>query len=173
MIQEHKAGDKLFVDYAGLTMPLTDPKTGEVSQAQIFVAAMGASNYTFAEATLSQSLPDWIGSHVRCFAFLGGVPRLVVPDNLRSGVTSACRYEPDVNPTYLALATHYGIAVVPTRVKKPKDKAKVENAVQQVERRLLAPLRNHTFHDLTELNTALAPLLHTLNTEITKSLGSS
>ena len=173
MLQEHKAGDKLFVDYAGLTMPLTDPKTGEVSQAQIFVAAMGASNYTFAEATLSQSLPDWIGSHVRCFAFLGGVPRLVVPDNLKSGVTSPCRYEPDVNPTYLALATHYGIAVVPTRVKKPKDKAKVENAVQQVERRLLAPLRNHTFHDLTELNAALAPLLEALNSEITKSLGSS
>ncbi len=173
MLQEHKAGDKLFVDYAGLTMPLMDPKTGEITQAQIFVAALGASNYTFAEATLSQSLPDWIGSHVRCFTFLGGVPRLVVPDNLKSGVTSPCRYEPDLNPTYLALANHYGVAVVPARVRKPKDKAKVENAVQQVERRLLAPLRNHTFHDLTELNAALAPLLDALNTEVRKSLGSS
>ena len=173
MLQQHKAGDKLFVDYAGLTMPLTDPKTGEITQAQIFVAALGASNYTFAEATLSQSLPDWIGSHVRCFAFLGGVPRLVVPDNLKSGVTSPCRYEPDINPTYLALANHYGVAVVPARVRKPKDKAKVENAVQQVERRVLAPLRNHTFHDLPALNAALLPLLELLNAEVTKSLGSS
>jgi len=173
MLQQHKAGDKLFVDYAGLTMPLTDPKTGEITQAQIFVAALGASNYTFAEATLSQSLPDWIGSHVRCFAFLGGVPRLVVPDNLKSGVTSPCRYEPDLNPTYLALATHYGVAVVPARVRKPKDKAKVENAVQQVERRVLAPLRNHIFHDLTALNAALLPLLQVLNADVTKSLGSS
>jgi transposase len=173
LLQVHKAGDKLFVDYAGLTMPITDPKTGEITQVQIFVAALGASNYTFAEATLSQSLPDWIGSHVRCFAFLGGVPRLVVPDNLKSGVTSPCRYEPDINPTYLKLATHYGVAVVPARVRKPRDKAKVENAVQQVERRVLAPLRNHTFHTLKELNTALLPLLRALNTEVTKSLGSS
>jgi transposase len=173
MIQEHKAGDKLFVDYAGLTMPLTDPHTGEIKEAQIFVASLGASNYTFAEATLTQSLPDWIGSHVRCFAFLGGVPRLVVPDNLKSGVTSPCRYEPDLNPTYLKLASHYGIAVLPARVRKPRDKAKVENAVQQVERRILAPLRNHTFHTLAELNAAMAPLLHTLNHETTKSLASS
>jgi transposase len=154
-------------------MPLTDPKTGEITQAQIFVAALGASNYTFAEATLSQALPDWIGSHIRCFAFLGGVPRLVVPDNLKSGVTSACRYEPDINPNYLALATHYGVAVVPARVRKPRDKAKVENAVQQVERRVPAPLRNHTFHALPELNAALRPLLVALNAEVTKSLGSS
>src|SRR5580700_11199153 len=133
MIQEHKAGDKLFVDYAGQTLPLTDPKTGEITQVQIFVANLGASNYTYAEATLTQSLPDWIGSHIRCFAFLGGVPRLIVLDNLKSGVTSPCRYEPDLNPTYLALATHYGVAVVPARVRKPKDKAKVENAFQQVE----------------------------------------
>ena len=173
MIQEHKAGDKLFVDYAGHTMPLTDPKTGEITQAQIFVGSLGASNYTFAEATLTQSLPDWIASHIRCFAFLGGVPRLVVPDNLKSGVTSPCRYEPDLNPTYQKLASHYGIAVLPARVRKPRDKAKVENAVLQVQRRILAPLRNHTFHTLAELNTALHPLLHTLNHETTKSLGSS
>ena len=173
MHQEHKAGDKLFVDYSGMTMPLTDPKSGAITAAQIFVAALGASNYTFVEATSSQSLPDWIGSHVRCFAFLEGVPRLVVPDNLKSGVTSPCRYEPDINPTYLQLANHYGLAVVPARVRKPKDKAKVENAVLQVERRILAPLRNHTFHSLEELNAALRPLLDALNREVSKSLGSS
>ena len=173
MIQEHKAGDKLFVDYAGQTMPITDPRSGEVMQAQIFVATLGASNYTFAEGTLTQSLPDWIGSHVRCFAFLGGVPRIVVPDNLKSGVTKACRYEPDINPTYLRLANHYGIGVVPARVRRPRDKAKVENAVLQVERRILARLRNHTFHTLAELNTAIRSLLAVHNEEVTKSLGSS
>jgi transposase len=173
MIQEHKAGDKLFVDYAGHTMSLTDPKTGEITQVQIFVASLGASNYTFAEATLTQSLPDWIGSHVRCLTFLGGVPRLIVPDNLKSGVTSPCRYEPDVNPTYLKFAEHYGVAILPARIRKPRDKAKVENAVLQVERRVLAPLRNHTFHMLLELNEALATLLKAHNDLNTKSLGSS
>jgi transposase len=173
MIQEHKAGDKLFVDYAGHTMPLTDPKTGEVTEAQIFVAALGASNYTFVEATLTQSTPDWIGSHIRCFAFLGGVTRLVVPDNLKSAVTSPCRYEPDVNPSYLKFAAHYGVAVVPARVRKPRDKAKVENAVLQVERNILARLRNHTFHSLAELNAAIAALLALHNNRETKSLGNS
>jgi transposase len=173
MIQEHNAGDKLFVDYAGQTMPITDPNTGEVTDALIFVAALGASNYTFAEATLTQSLPDWIGSHIRCFAFLGGVPRIVVPDNLKSGVTSACRYEPDINPTYLKLANHYGVAVVPARVRRPRDKAKAENAVLQVERRILARLRNHTFHTLADLNGAIASLLSVHNEEVTRSLGSS
>jgi transposase len=173
MIQEHKAGDKLFVDYAGHTMPINDPRTGEVSETQIFVGVLGASNYTFAEATLTQNLSDWIGSHIRCFAFLGGVPRLVVPDNLRSGVTSPCRYEPDINPTYLKLANHYGVAVVPARVRKPRDKAKAENAVLQVERRILARLRNHTFHSLAQLNEAIAELLLLLNDQATKSLGSS
>lgn len=173
MLFEHKAGDKLFVDYAGPALPITDPKTGEVKEAQIFVAVLGASNYTFAEATLTQGLPDWIGSHIRCFAFLGGVPRLVVPDNLKSAVTSPCRYEPDINPTYLKLATHYGVAVVPARVRKPRDKAKAENAVLQAERRILAVLRNHTFHSLTEINDAIRPLLTALNAEVTKSLGNS
>ena len=173
MIQEHKAGDKLFVDYAGHTMPITDPKTGEVTQAQIFVAALGASSYTFVDATNSQGLTDWIGSHVRCFAFLGGVPRLVIPDNLKSGVTSACRYEPDINPTYLKLANHYGVAVVPARVRKPRDKAIVENAVLQVERRILARLRDHTFHTLSDLNAAISALLLAHNNQVTKSLGSS
>jgi transposase len=125
MLLEHNSGDKLFVDYVGPTIPITDPKTGEVTQAQVFVAVLGASNYTFAEATLSQGLMGWIGSHIRCFAFLGGVPRMVVPDNLKSAVTSPCRYEPDVNATYLKLSAHYGIAVVPARVRKPRDKGKV------------------------------------------------
>ena len=173
MLQRHKAGEKLFVDYAGLTVPYTDPKTGEIREAQVFVATLGASSYIFAEATASQSLPDWIGSHVRCFEFLGGVPRIIVPDNLKSGVSAACRYEPDINPTYLKLAWHYGFAVVPARVKKPRDKAKVENGVQQVERRILARLRAHTFHSLEDINAAIAPLLAELNARESKALGAS
>jgi transposase len=112
--QEHRAGEKLFVDYAGQTVPVQD-RTGEMRPAQIFVADWGASNYTYAEATWTQTLPDWIGSHVRAFAFFGGVPQLVVPDNLRSGVTKACRYEPELNPTYADLTRHYGVAVIPAR----------------------------------------------------------
>jgi len=122
MRQTHRAGEKLFVDYAGQTLPVIDPRTGEIRSAQIFVAVLGASNYTYAEATWSQSLPDWIGSHQRSFTFFGGLPELVVPDNLLSGVTKAHRYEPDLNPTYLEMATHYGVAIVPARVRKPKDK---------------------------------------------------
>ena len=106
--QDHRAGEKLFVDYAGQTVPVTDRAAGEIREAQIFVAVLGASNYTYAEATWSQALPDWIGSHVRAFGFLGGVPELVVPDNLRAGVSQAHRYEPDINPTYQNMATHYG-----------------------------------------------------------------
>ena len=173
MAQVHKAGDKLFVDYCGDTLPLTDPQTGEVTKVQIFVAALGASNYIYAEATATQSLPDWIASHVRCFTFLGGVPRVVVPDNLKSGVTAPSRYEPDINPTYLRLADHYSIAVVPARVRKPRDKAKVENAVLQVERRILARLRNHVFHSLEEINTAIRPLLELLNEETMKAFDAS
>lgn len=173
MLQQHKAGDKLFVDYAGATLPVTDRQTGEIARAQVFVAALGASNYIYAEATWTQSLADWVASHVRCFTFLGGVPRLVVPDNLKSGVTSPCRYEPDINPTYHKLAMHYGVAVVPARVRKPRDKAKVENAVLQVERRILARLRNHTFHSLEEINEAIRPLLDALNTETMKAVSAS
>ncbi len=123
MRQDHRAGEKLFVDYAGQTVPVVDRLTGELRQAQIFVAVLGASNYTYAEATWTQGLADWIGSHQRTFTFLGGVPELVVPDNLRSGVTKAHRYEPDTNPTYQDMATHYGVAVMPTRVRRPRDKA--------------------------------------------------
>jgi transposase len=163
MRQVHKAGEKLFVDYAGLTVPIIDPRTGAAHAAQIFVATLGASSHTFAEATASQALPDWIGSHVRAFAFFGGVPAIVVPDNLKAGVTSACFYEPEINPTYQELARHYGVAVLPARVRTPRDKAKVENGVQQVERWVLAPLRNRRFFALAELNEAMLPLLHQLN----------
>jgi transposase len=120
--QEHKAGERTFVDYAGQTVPVVDAETGEIRQAQIFVGVLGASNYTFAEATWTQSLPDWIASHQRMFAFFGGVTSLVVPDNLGSGVTKACRYEPDLNPTYQELATHYCTAILPARKAKPRDK---------------------------------------------------
>jgi transposase len=163
MRQDHKAGEKLFVDYAGQTVPVVDRSTGEIREAQIFVATSGASNYTYAEATWTQTLPDWIGSHVRAFAFMGGVHELVIPDNLRSGVSKACRYEPDANPTYQEMARHYGTAVLPARVRRPKDKAKVESGVLGVERQILARLRHHTFFSLAELNQAIRGLLTEYN----------
>ena len=169
----HKAGEKLFVDYAGQTVPVTDPHTGEIRQAQIFVATMGASNYTYAEAQSSQDIPNWIAGHVRAFSFLGGVPEIVVPDNLKAGVKHPCRYEPEINPTYQDLAQHYGTAVIPTRVRKPKDKAKVEVAVQAVERWILARLRNRTFFSLAELNQAIRELLAELNHRPMRHLGRS
>ncbi|MCP4645512.1 MAG: IS21 family transposase [bacterium] len=159
MRQDHRAGEKLFVDYAGMTMPVTNRETGEIRQAQIFVSTLGASNYTYTQATWTQTLPDWIASHVRAFEFFGGAPELVIPDNLRSGVSYSCRYDPDANPTYAEMAAHYGTAILPTRVQKPKDKAKVEAGVQGVERRILAKLRNRTFFSLTELNQAISVLL--------------
>ena len=173
MRQEHRAGEKLFVDYAGHTAEIVDQRTGEIRQAQIFVAVLGASSYTYAEATWSQSLPDWTGSHVRAFAFFGGVPQLVVPDNLRSGVNKAHRYEPDLNPTYQDLAGHYGTAVLPARVRRPRDKAKAEAGVQLVERWILAALRNRTFFSLRELNAEIARLLERLNARPFKKLPGS
>ena len=170
MRQVHLAGEKLFVDYSGQTMQVVDPSTGEVREAEIFVAVLGASNYTYAEATWSQSLPDWISSHVRAFSFFGGVSEIVVPDNLKSGVDKPCRYEPDVNATYHELAVHYGAAVIPARVRKPKDKAKVEVGVQIAERWILACLRNRMFFSLEELNTAIAELLERLNDRPFKKL---
>jgi len=163
MRQDHRAGEKLFVDYAGQTVPVIDRATGEIRGAQIFVAVLGASNYTYAEATWTQGLPDWIGSHQRALRFLGGVPELVVPDNLRSGVSKAHRYEPDTNPTYQDMASHYGIAVLPTRVRRPRDKAKVEGGVLVVERWILAALRHRQFFSLRELNAAISELLVKLN----------
>lgn len=160
---EHKAGEKLFVDYVGDTVPLTNPETGEITQAQIFVATQGASNYTYAEAQPDQTLPHWIGGHVRAHAFFGGVTQLIVPDNLKQGVKSACWYDPDINPTYLEWAQCYGVAVLPTRAAQPRGKAKVENAVLVVERWILARLRNRTFFSLAELNRAIRELLVDLN----------
>jgi len=159
MRQHHTAGEMLFVDYAGVEMPIVDAATGTVRLVPIFVAALGASNYTYAEATESQQLCHWIASHVRAFGFFGGTVRVLVPDNLKTGVTSPCYYEPDLNRTYHDMASHYGVAVVPARVRHPRDKSVVEKAVQQVERELLAPLRNRQFFTLAELNAALAQLL--------------
>jgi transposase len=164
MRQEHLAGEKLFVDYAGQTVPIINPETGKVEmEAQIFVATLGASNYSYAEATASQTLPDWIKSHIRALEFFGGVPQILVPDNLKSGVTHPCRYEPDVNPTYTDLANHYGTTVIPARPGKPKDKAKVESSVLVAERWILAALRNHRFFSLAELNKAIAEKLAAFN----------
>lgn len=170
MRQEHRAGEKMFVDYTGQTVNVNDPDTNQVRKAQIFVAVLGASNYTYAEATWTQTLPDWIGSHIRSFAFFCGVPKVVVPDNLKSGVKKACYYEPDINPTYLDMANHYGTAVIPARVRRPKDKAKVEVAVQIVERWILARLRNRQFFNLSQLNKAIAELLVDLNNKSFKKL---
>jgi len=170
MRQDHRAGEKLFVDYAGQTAEVVDRRTGEIRQAQIFVAVLGASNYTYAEATWTQQLPDWIGSHVRAFEFLGGTSEILVPDNLRSGVFKAHRYEPDLNPTYADLASHYGVAVLPARARKPRDKAKAEAGVLLVERWILAVLRHRTFFSLEELNREIARLLERLNTRAFKKL---
>lgn len=161
--REHRAGEKLFVNYAGATMAVQDPASGESRQAQLFVAVLGASNYTFAEATWTQGLGDWIGSHIRALEFFGGVPEIVVPNNLRSGVTRSCRYEPGVNFPYEEMAQHYGIAVVPARPRKPRDKAKIEVGVQVVERWILATLRKRIFFSLGSLNEAIAELLGRLN----------
>jgi transposase len=163
MRQEHRAGEKLFVDYAGLTVEVYDRYTHEMREAQIFVAVLGASNYTYAEATWTQTLPDWIGSHTRAFSFFGGVTQLVVPDNLKSGVSKACFYEPDINPTYLDMANYYDTVVIPGRIRKPKDKAKVEVAVQVVERWILARIRNRQFFSLSHLNETISKLLVELN----------
>ena len=166
----HKAGEKVFVDYAGQTVPIVDPETGEIHQAQVFIGVLGASNYTYVEAQWSQELPNWIGGHVRMFAFFGGVPEIVVPDNLKAGVKNPCRYEPDLNPTYQDLAEHYGVAVIPARSGKPKDKAKAEAGVQVAERWILARLRNRTFFSLAELNHAIRDLLGPLNERTMKHL---
>lgn len=163
MRQDHRAGEKLFVDYAGQTVPVIDRNTGEIREAQVFVAVLGASNYSYAEPTWSQTLPDWIGSHIRAFEFFGGVPELVVPDNLKSGVTKAHRYEPDLNPTYQDMAAHYGVAVVPARSGKPRDKAKVEGGVLVVERWILAALRHRQHFSLGQLKGTIRELLEKLN----------
>ena len=170
MRQTHTPGEKLFIDYAGPTVAIIDPMSGEIRQAALFIAVLGASNYTYCEASWSQSLPDWIGSHVRTFEHLNGCTALLVPDNLKSGVTTACFYDPELNPTYRDLATHYGTTVLPARPYRPKDKAKAEGAVLLVERWVLARLRHQRFFSLDELNGSVAELMIHLNSRPFKKL---
>ena len=172
MRQQHKGGEKMFVDYAGQTVPVRMPG-GKAIKAQIFVAVLGASNYTYAEATESQELENWIGSHERAFAYFGGVASLVVPDNLKSGVDKPSRYEPEINASYEEMARHYQTAIMPARVRKPKDKAKVETGVQLVERWILAALRHESFDSLQQLNQGIAHLLERLNEKPFKKLSGS
>lgn len=161
--QNHRAGEKMFVDYAGQTVDILDPKTGEARAAHIFVAVLAASNYTYAEATSSQNLESWIGAHVRALEFFGGTTRVVIPDNTRTAVRQACYYEPALNPNYADWASHYSVAVLPARPRSPRDKGKVESAVLIVERWILAALRRRRFFSLGELNQAIAELLDRLN----------
>ncbi len=170
MRQVHRAGDKLFIDYSGQTVPVIEAATGEVHRAEIFVAVLGASSYTYAEASLSQQLPDWIASHVRCFEYMGCVAALLVPDCLKSAIKLACRYEPECTSTYEDLARHYGTAVLPARPYKPRDKAAVEMSVLLVQRWILARLRNRQFFSLAELNAAIRELLIELNNRPFKKL---
>lgn len=163
MRQVYKAGEKTFVDYAGMTVPWINPTTGEIYEAQIFVGSLGASQYTFVEATETQNLPDWIQSHIRMWEYFGGVSTIVVPDNLKSGVTKAHRYDPDINANYQHIGEHYHFAIVPARVREPKDKAKVENAVGCIEKQILAPLRHITFTSIAEINAAIKPRLVAFN----------
>ena len=160
---EHRAGEKMFVDYAGATIPIYDCQTGQVQEAAVFVAVQGASSYTFAEVTAGQDLRNWIGSHIRAFEFFGGVAEVVVPDNLKSAVTHPSYYEPDLNPTYRDLAEHYGIAIIPARPYRPREKAKAEVGVQVVQRWIIAALRKRKFFSLAEANQAIAELLAGLN----------
>lgn len=161
--QTHTPGDKLFVDYAGPTVSIVDPGTGEIREAQIFVAVLGHSSYTYAEATWTQTVPDWIGAHVRAFESFGGSPAAVVPDNLKSGVLKPNRYDPDLNPAYQEFAAHYGLAILPARVRKPRDKASVESGVLLVERWILAKVRDVRFFSLAALNDTLSSLMVGLN----------
>lgn len=171
--QFHKAGEKVFTDYAGDTLTITDPKNGLKTPVYLFVATLGASNYTYAEGVLSMKTPSWIDSHIRAFEFFGGVPEIIVPDNTKCAVIKPDRYEPDLNPEFADMAAHYGAAVIPARVRKPRDKAKVENAVLVAERWILAALRNRTFFSLTEINEAIAKLLDKLNSRKFKQIDST
>jgi transposase len=161
--QEHKAGEKLFVDWAGTTIPICDFRGGPVQQAHLFVAVLGASSYTWAEAPDDEQLANWIGAHVLAFEFYQGTPKPVVPDNTETGVTKACHYDPDLNPTYQEMAMHYGVGVVPARPYKPRDKAKVESGVQLAERWIIAALRHRKFFSIAELNQAIRELRDRIN----------
>lgn len=173
MRQVHKAGEKLFVDFAGMQPSIVDAATGEVVKVELFVAVLGASNYTFAEAIPDQTLPSWIRAHTNALEYFGGSPRVYVPDNLKSAVTKACRYEPTLHRTYEEMARHYGAVVIPARPYKPKDKGKVEVAVQIAERWILAAIRNETFHSLEALNRRIGELLEVLNDKKMRTYGAS
>ena len=173
MRQTHVAGDKMFVDYAGMRPRFVEPETGEVVEVELFVAVLGASNYTYAEATRTQQVPDFVASVARALTFFGGVPRAIVPDQLKSAVVKACRYDPGVQRTTAELARHYGTTILPARPKSPRDKAKVEVGVQVAERWLLARIRDETFSSLGELNARLRELVSDLNTRTMKTYKAS
>jgi len=173
MRQHHVAGDKLFIDYSGKRLGIADPLTGEIRMAEIFVAVLGASNYTFAEVTWSQTLPDWIGSHVRLFRHIGGVVRLLVPDNLKSAVNKASFYDPEINRSYGRMTAHYDVGVLPARPKKPKDKASVEAGVRFAQSYIIGRLRNQTFFSLDEASAAVAEVMTAMNTRPMRKLGVS
>jgi transposase len=173
MRQYHPAGERVFVDYAGATIDVVCGDTGEIRAAQVFVATLGASSMTYAEATWTQVVADWVGAHTRAFAYFGGVPAQIVSDNLKAGITKACFYDPAVNRTYADMAAHYDAAVIPARVRKPRDKAKVEVGVQIVQRWIVARLRNRRFFSLSEANAAIGDLTVRLNDRVTRHLGAS
>lgn len=173
MRQDHPAGDKVFVDYSGKKIMIVDRATGVVREAEIFVAVLGASNFTYAEATWTQKLADWIEAHVRMFRFFGGVPRLVVPDNLKSGVHRASFYDPEINRSYGMMASHYGVGILPARPRKPRDKAKVEAGVRFAQTYILGRLRRQTFFSLAEANAAIAAALERINAHVMRRLGVS
>jgi transposase len=173
MRQHHVAGDKVFVDYSGKKISIVDPKTGEVREAEIFVAVLGASNFTYSEATWTQTLPDWIEAHVRMFRFFGGVPRLVIPDNLKSGVHKASFYDPELNRSYGMMAAHYGVGILPARPYRPRDKAKVEAGVRFAQSYILGRLRHQTFFSLADANRAITLVLDRMNTRVMRRLGLS
>jgi transposase len=173
MRQHHVAGDKVFVDYSGKTVPIVDRETGEVRPAQLFVAVLGASNYTYAEVSWTQALPDWIGAHVHMFAFFQGCPRLVVPDNLKSGIHKPSFYDPEINRSYARMAAHYRVGILPARPYKPRDKAKVEAGVRFAQSYILGRLRHLTFFSLAECQTAVCEALRRMNERPMRRLGIS
>jgi transposase len=173
MRQVHRAGEKLFIDYSGTGIEVIDANSGEILKAEIFIAALGASKYTYAEATWTQSLPDWIGSHIRLFEHLGCVPQILVPDNLKAAIKNACRYEPESTSTYEDMASHYGCAIIPARPHRPRDKAVVETHVLVAQRWIVARLRNRQFFSLFELNRAISELVTQLNQRPFKKLPGS
>ena len=173
MRQVHRAGEKTFIDYSGTRPVVVDRHTGEVRPVELFVAVLGASSFTYAEATATQQLPDWVGAHTRMVECFGGSTGLWVPDQLKSAITRSCRYEPGINRTYEELAAHYGAVVVPARPRKPRDKAAVENGVLIAQRWILARLRHQTFFSLDALNRAIRTLLDALNDRPMQQLGVS